>query len=110
MILWILPTQDTTHDLRNMKQMANKTDPYWKDRPGRSLPPDTCKCDNCADMHINSRQASLSLPEGYHFGITPATSEYTTVGKATIDLENDLLRDEPWNTDNRNSPHMYLLQ
>ena len=62
MILWLLPAQDTTHDLINAKQMANKTDPYWKDRPGHSLPPDTSKYKNCVNMHSNSRRASLYLP------------------------------------------------
>ena len=30
MILWFLPDQDSTHDLCNAKQMANKTNPYWE--------------------------------------------------------------------------------
>ena len=42
-ILWLLTDQDTTHYLSNAKQMANKMDPYWKDRPGRILPIDTFK-------------------------------------------------------------------
>ena len=62
MILWLLPAQDTSHDLINTKQMANKTDPYWKDGPGISLLTDTLKYDNFAGMHSNSRRASLSLP------------------------------------------------
>ena len=45
MLLWFLPAQDATHDICNMKQMANKTNSYWKNRPGRSLPPDKCKRD-----------------------------------------------------------------
>ena len=62
MFLWLLTDQDTTHDLINAKQMTNKTDIYWKVKPGRSLPPDTCKRKNCVDMHSNSRQARFSLP------------------------------------------------
>ena len=60
---WLLPAQYFTHDLSNAKQMDNKTNPYWKDRPGRSLMPDTCKRDRCVNMHCNSRQVSLSLTE-----------------------------------------------
>ena len=41
MLLWFLPAQDSTHDLCNAKQMTNKTNHYWKNRTGRSLPPDT---------------------------------------------------------------------
>ena len=52
--LWFLPDQDSTHDLRNEKQMSNKTNYYWKDRPGRSLPPDTCKRNNRVDIHRNT--------------------------------------------------------
>ena len=63
MILWFLHTQDSTHDLCNAKQMANKINPYCENRPGRSLPLDTCKRDNRVDMHYNSRRASLSLTE-----------------------------------------------
>ena len=61
MILWLLSAQDSTHDLSNANQMANKTDYYWKDRPWCSLPLDACKLENRADMHSNIRQASLSL-------------------------------------------------
>ena len=63
MLLWIIPAQDSTHYLRNAKQMANKTNPYWKNRPGRSLLTDTCTRDNHIDVHCNSTWASLSLPE-----------------------------------------------
>ena len=38
-LLWLLPAHDSTHDLINAKQMDNKTNPYWKNIPGRSLPP-----------------------------------------------------------------------
>ena len=63
MLLWFLPAQNSIHDLWNTKQMANKTNPYWENRPGCSLPPDKRKHDNRVDMHCNSQQASLYLPE-----------------------------------------------
>ena len=47
----------------------------------------------------------LRLP----FGTTPAPAEYTTVSEAAIDLGNNLLRDESWDTDDLNSPHQSLL-
>ena len=47
----------------------------------------------------------LRLP----FGTTPTTAEYMTVTEAAIALGNDLLRDEPWDTDDLNLPHWYLL-
>ena len=53
MLLWVLYAQDSTHDLCNAKQMANKNNPYWKNRPGRSLPPDTRKRENRIDMNCN---------------------------------------------------------
>ena len=62
MLLWRLPDQDTTYDLRNAKEMANKRDLYWKDRPGRSLPPEPCKYHNRVDLYLNCIQASFSLP------------------------------------------------
>ena len=58
-----LPAQDSTHDLCNAKQMACKTNPYRKNRPGRSLPPDTCKHENRIGMHCNSWRARFSLLE-----------------------------------------------
>ena len=60
-LCWILPSQDTTHNLNNLKQMSKKTDPYCKDRPGSSLPPDTCKCNNRSNIHINGRRYIISL-------------------------------------------------
>ena len=50
-------------NLRNAKQMDNKTNPYWKNIPELSLPPDTCKRNNRVDMHSNSQRVSLYLPE-----------------------------------------------
>ena len=43
----------------------------------------------------------LRLP----FDTTPAPAEYTTVSEASIDLGNNLLWDESWDTDYLNSPH-----
>ena len=43
------------------------------------------------------------------FGTTPAPAEYTTVSEVTIDLGNNLLRDESYDTDDLNSSHQYLL-
>ena len=63
MILWLLPAKYSTHDIWNAKQIANKTNPYRKIRPGNSLTPDTCKRDNRVNMHCNIWKASLSLPE-----------------------------------------------
>ena len=62
MHLWLVLVQGTPHHLSNAKQMANKIDLYWENGPGRSLPPNPCKCYNCVDLHRNSRQTSLSLP------------------------------------------------
>ena len=63
MLLWFLPAQDSTHDLCNAKQMAKKTNPHWKNRPGRSLPADTCTREHRIDMHWYFWRASLSLFE-----------------------------------------------
>ena len=43
------------------------------------------------------------------FDTTPAPAEYTTVSEAEIDLGNDLLQNEYWDTDNINSPRLSLL-
>ena len=47
----------------------------------------------------------LRLP----FGTTPAPAEYTTIIEAAIDLGNDLLQDQSWDTNDLNSPHRSLL-
>ena len=44
-----------------------------------------------------------------HFGTPPAPAEYTTVSEAAIDLGNNLLQDESWDTDDLNLPHQYFL-
>ena len=63
MLLWLLAAQYSAHDLSNANQMANKKNHYWKERPRRRLPPDTCKRNNRVDMNFNCRLYSLSLPE-----------------------------------------------
>ena len=97
MLLWVLPAQDSTHDICNAKQMANKTNPY-------------CKTDLDAayiQIHANAKTAStciaiveelaflcLRLP----FGTTPAPAEYTAVSETAIDLGNYLLQYQSWDT------------
>ena len=44
------------------------------------------------------------------FGTTPAPAEYTTISEAAIDLGNDLLQDQSWETDDLNLPHRSLIQ
>ena len=59
-------------------------------------------------MHCNSKQAiflCLRLP----FGNTPEPAEYTTVSEAAIDIGNDLLWDESWDTYDLNLQHQSLL-
>ena len=43
------------------------------------------------------------------FGTTTVPAEYTTVSEAVIDLGNDLLRDESWDTYDLKLPHRSLL-
>ena len=108
MLLWFLPDQDYTHDLCNAKQMANKTNTYWKIDLDAAY----------FRIHANAKTAStyiaivnelfficLRLP----FGTTPAPEEYMTVSEAAIDLGNDILQDQSWDTDDLNSPHQSLL-
>ena len=61
MLSWILPAKDTPHYISNTKLMANKIYIYWGNGPGRSIPPDPCKCYNWVNLNINSRQARLYL-------------------------------------------------
>ena len=69
-------------------------------------------------MHANAKTSStcisivdepsflfLQLP----FGTIPAPAGYTTVSEVAIDLGNDLLRDESWDTDYLKSPHRSLI-
>ena len=69
-------------------------------------------------IHANAKTAStyiaivdeiyficLRLP----FGTTPEPAEYTTVSEAAIDLGNDILQDQSWETDDLNLPHRYLI-
>ena len=43
------------------------------------------------------------------FGTTPAPAEYTNISEAAIDIGNDLLQDQSWDTNDLNSPHRSLL-
>ena len=69
-------------------------------------------------IHANSKTAStciaivneldflcLRLP----FGTTPTPVENTTASEAEIDLGNDLLQNQSWDTDDLNLPHRSLL-
>ena len=47
----------------------------------------------------------LRLP----FRTTPAPAEYMTISEAAIDLGNDLLQYQSWDTNDLNSPHRSLL-
>ena len=62
-------------------------------------------------IHANAKTASICIAIveeialiclGLPFGTILATAEYTTVSEAAIDLGNDLLRDESWDTDDLN--------
>ena len=43
------------------------------------------------------------------FGTTPAPAEYTTISEAEIDLGNDILQYQSWDTNDLNSPHRSLI-
>ena len=69
-------------------------------------------------IHANSTNASTCIAIvdnisflclSLTFGTTPIPAEYTTVSEAAIDLGNDLLGDESWDTDDLNFPHLSLL-
>ena len=47
----------------------------------------------------------LRLP----FGTTPTPADYKTISEASIDLGNDLLQDQSWDTNDLNSPQRSLL-
>ena len=47
----------------------------------------------------------MSLP----FGTTPAPAEYTNNSESTIDLGNDLLQNQSWDTNDLNLPHISLI-
>ena len=47
----------------------------------------------------------LRLP----FVTTPAPAEYTTISEVAIDLGNDLLQDQSWDTNDHNTPHISLI-
>ena len=43
------------------------------------------------------------------FGTKPAPAEYKTISEAAIDLDNDLIQDQSWDTNDLNPPHRSLL-
>ena len=43
------------------------------------------------------------------FGTTPTPAEYTAISEAAIDLGNDLLQDQSWDTDDLKLPHRSSL-
>ena len=108
MILWFLTAQDSTHDLCNTKQMANKRIIIGKTDLDAAY----------FRIHANKTTASIGIAivEGLDFiclrlpfGTTPAPAEYTTVSEAEIDLRNDLIWDESWDTYDLNLPRRSLL-
>ena len=82
MLLWFLPDQDSTYDLCNAKQMAQKKNHHWKNRPGLILPPDTWTCEHPINMHCDSWRASLSLFEVtfWHHTCTNVVHDYQWSG------------------------------
>ena len=59
----------------------------------------------CIAVVDNLAFLCLRLP----FDTTPAPEQYTTISEAAIDLGNNILQDESWDTDDLNSPHQSLL-
>ena len=107
-ILWLLPAQDTPNDINNAKQMANKTDIYWKtDLDAAYLQIHANDTTLVACIAILYKLAFLWLL--LSFGTTPAPAEYMTVSKAAINPGNDLIRGNSLETYNLNPPHRTLL-
>ena len=97
-LLWLLPAQYSTHDLRNAKQMANKKMLIGKtplDTAYHRIHANTTTASTCITIVDELLFLCLVLP----FGTTPAPSEYTTVSEVAIDIGKNLLRDESWDTD-----------
>ena len=86
MLLCFLPTQDSTHDLCNAKQIANKTNPYL-DAAYLRIHANAKTALKCIAIVNKLDFLSLRLP----FGTTPVPAKYTTISEAAIDLGNDLL-------------------
>ena len=59
----------------------------------------------CISIEENLIVLCLCLP----FGKTPATLEYTAVGKSAIYLGNDLLRDKLWDATKIQSPYEQII-
>ena len=103
-----MSNQNNPHDLRNVKQMANETDLYWKNGPGHSLPPGPCKYYNCLNLHSNIRQASLSLPEVTLWNHTHTCRIYRC-NRSGNRARRRSTQEKYWDTENTNSPHRYSL-
>ena len=100
--------QDSKHDLCNAKQMANKKILIGKidlDAAYRRIHESAKTASTCIAIVNKLAFLCLRLP----FGTTPAPAEYTTLSEAAIDLGNNLLQDQSWDTDDLNSPHQYFL-
>ena len=97
MLLWILSAQDSTHDFCNTKQMAKNRILIGKidlDAAYRIIHSHTITASTC--IVIVDELAFLCFR--LTFGTTPAPAEYTTISEAAIDLGNDLLQDQSWDT------------
>ena len=108
MILWFLHAQDSTHDLRNAKQVAKKLILMEKIGLGaayRRIHANTKIASTCIAIVDELAFLCLTLP----FGTAPAPAEYKTVSEASIDLGNDPLQYQYWDTDYLKSPHQSLL-
>ena len=108
MLLWFLPAQDSTHDLCNAKQMAKKRILIGKT--------DLDAAYHRIHAHANTASTCIAIVDELAllclrltFGTTHAPAEYTTISEAAIDLGNDLLQDQSWDTNNLNSPHISLI-
>ena len=79
-LLWLLPAQDSTHDLSNENQTANKTNPYCKknlDTAYRRKHENKKTASTCITIVDELAFIYLRLP----FGTTPAPAEYTNVSE-----------------------------
>ena len=75
----------------------------WKidlDAAYRQIHANATTVSTCISIFKELAFLCLELP----FGTTPAPVEYTTISETTIDLGNDLLQDQSWDTDDLNLP------
>ena len=107
-LLWIMPAQDTTHDIRNAKQVAKKMIFIRKtdlNAAYRRIHINDTTVPTCISIVDELAFICLQLP----FGATPAPEEYMTAKEAAIDLGKNLLQEESWDTKYLNSLHRSLL-